>query len=239
MSAPCHRQGLPAVSRGRWAAAARRATHLSAEWRAVRLDRHGTLASGYLQGLCGFCRPCLLACRASPASPDRARPSFRCEQGGKRAVRPCSPALPGGGPSGAGPGRICADRRRFALYPYEDLQRNGPVRTGVAGVSRCRRPRFRGSHIVAAPSRGVPSPWSLPAQLFPPERRARRWARALQAWDGRMVGASHREIASVLYGHKVVRHDWYGPSDYQRTHVRRLLQTADGLIRDGWRKLLW
>lgn len=79
----------------------------------------------------------------------------------------------------------------------------------------------------------------FPRSLFPPERRARRWARALQAWDGRKAGASHREIASVLYGHKAVRHDWYGPSDYQRTHVRRLLQTADGLIRGGWRKLLW
>ena len=78
----------------------------------------------------------------------------------------------------------------------------------------------------------------FPRTLFPPEQRARRWARALQAWDGRKVGASHRDIACVLFGDKAVRTDWDGTSDYQRTQVKRLLQTANMMIGGGWRKLL-
>lgn len=78
----------------------------------------------------------------------------------------------------------------------------------------------------------------FPRTLFPPERRARRWAMALQAWDGRQTGASHRDIASVIHGRTIVRRNWLGPSDYLRTHVKRLLRTADALIDGGWRHLL-
>jgi len=78
----------------------------------------------------------------------------------------------------------------------------------------------------------------FPLTLFPPERRARRWAMALQAWDGRRTGASHREIAGVIHGDAIVRRDWLGTSDYLRTHVKRLLRTADALIGGGWRHLL-
>lgn len=78
----------------------------------------------------------------------------------------------------------------------------------------------------------------FPRTLFPPEQRARRWARALQAWDGRKAGASHRDIACALFGDKAVRSDWDGTSDYQRTQVKRLLQTANMMIGGGWRKLL-
>lgn len=78
----------------------------------------------------------------------------------------------------------------------------------------------------------------FPVTLFPPERRARRWAMALQAWDGRQAGASQRDIARVLHGDHAVHDDWNGQSDYLRTHIRRLLRTADGLIGGGWRKLL-
>lgn len=78
----------------------------------------------------------------------------------------------------------------------------------------------------------------FPRMLFPPERRARRWAMALQAWDGRQTGASHREIAIVLHGRQRVHCDWLGTSDYLRTHIKRLLRTADALIGGGWRHLL-
>jgi len=78
----------------------------------------------------------------------------------------------------------------------------------------------------------------FPATLFPPERRARRWALALQAWDGRQAGASHRDIARVIHGHAAVREAWLGKSDYMRTHIKRLLRTADALIGGGWRNLL-
>lgn len=78
----------------------------------------------------------------------------------------------------------------------------------------------------------------FPRTLFPREQRARRWARALQAWDGRKLGASHRDIACVLFGGKAVQRDWDGTSDFQRTQVKRLLKTANMMIAGGWRKLL-
>jgi hypothetical protein len=78
----------------------------------------------------------------------------------------------------------------------------------------------------------------FPVTLFPPERRARRWAMALQAWDGRQAGASHREIARVIHGEAAVQRDWLGESDYMRTHIKRLLRTANALIGGGWRYLL-
>lgn len=78
----------------------------------------------------------------------------------------------------------------------------------------------------------------FPRTLFPLERRARRWMLALQAWDGRHAGASHKEIACVIHGTALVERDWLGRSDYLRTHVKRLLRTADTLIGGGWRHLL-
>ncbi len=78
----------------------------------------------------------------------------------------------------------------------------------------------------------------FPRSLFPPERRARRWATALRAWDGRRAGANHREIACVVLGAHVVRRDWSSESDYLHTSVKRMLRTADALIGGGWRHLL-
>lgn len=78
----------------------------------------------------------------------------------------------------------------------------------------------------------------FPETLFPPERRARRWAMALQAWDGRLAGASHRDIARVIHGEATVRDHWYGKSDHMRTQIKRLLRTANALIGGGWRHLL-
>ena len=78
----------------------------------------------------------------------------------------------------------------------------------------------------------------FPRGLFPPERRAHRWAMALQAYDGIQAGASHREIAGALFSEKVVKEDWYGRSDYLRLRVQRLVRTADQLVNGGYRDLL-
>src|SRR3546814_2425929 len=66
--------------------------------------------------------------------------------------------------------------------------------------------------------------------IYPPERRARRWAMALRAHDAVGAGASHREIAAALFGEKVVKEDWCGRSDYLRLRVQRLLRMADKLV---------
>lgn len=78
----------------------------------------------------------------------------------------------------------------------------------------------------------------FPRSLYRPESRARRWAMALQAYDGRRAGASRRDIAGALFGDRMVRDDWGGRSDYLRSRVQRLLRTADGLVGGGYRTLL-
>src|SRR3546814_211453 len=78
----------------------------------------------------------------------------------------------------------------------------------------------------------------FPSGLYPPERRARRWAMALQAYDAVQAGATHREIAAALFGEKVVKEDWCGRSDYLRVRVQRLLRMADKLVNGGYRDLL-
>jgi len=78
----------------------------------------------------------------------------------------------------------------------------------------------------------------FPRGLFPPERRARRWAMALQAYDAVQAGASHRDIAAALFGEKIVKEDWKGRSDYLRLRTQRLVRTADKLVNGGYRDLL-
>ncbi|WP_136661638.1 DUF2285 domain-containing protein [Nitratireductor sp. XY-223] len=76
----------------------------------------------------------------------------------------------------------------------------------------------------------------LPLSLYPPERRAGRWAMMLRAFDGAAAGASQRDIAAVLYGERAVREDWQ--AGFLRTRVQRLLSGARTMVRGGYRKLL-
>jgi hypothetical protein len=76
----------------------------------------------------------------------------------------------------------------------------------------------------------------FPNALYHVKRRALRWKMMLQAWDGRQAGASHREIAEVLYGHQIVAEDW--SAGFLRTRVQRLLRGADGLVHGGYLDIL-
>lgn len=87
--------------------------------------------------------------------------------------------------------------------------------------------------LVAFDRRGT-----MPLGLFEKERRGARWISALRADDARRAGASHRDVAQVLYGAKRVREDWPGPSDYLRSQVRRLLRFSERMRGGGWRSLL-
>ncbi|WP_158259940.1 DUF2285 domain-containing protein [Phyllobacterium phragmitis] len=78
----------------------------------------------------------------------------------------------------------------------------------------------------------------LPRSLYRPERRGRRWAMALQAYDGARAGASQREFANALFGEQRVRED-RRKSDSLRRQVQRLILTADKLVNGGYRELLW
>lgn len=77
----------------------------------------------------------------------------------------------------------------------------------------------------------------LPVSLFPPERKACRWAMMLQAHDGMQAGASQREIAIALFGEDRVSNDWQ--ADYLRSRIQRLIRSAEKMILGGgYRTLL-
>ena len=57
--------------------------------------------------------------------------------------------------------------------------------------------------------------------------------RALQALDGAQGGASHRDIAGVLFGADAVRERWTADSEL-RAQVRHLLARGEGLMRGGY-----
>lgn len=78
----------------------------------------------------------------------------------------------------------------------------------------------------------------FPRTLFPPEPRARRWAMALQAFDGRKADASQWEIATALFGLAPEPVHWHGLSRPLRCRVQRLLHLADTLVDGGYRDML-
>jgi hypothetical protein len=74
----------------------------------------------------------------------------------------------------------------------------------------------------------VPQPVPRPAG-----RAALLHLRALQALDGWLAGARHREIAGALFGADAVRTRWTADSEL-RAQVRHLLTRAEGLMRGGY-----
>lgn len=78
----------------------------------------------------------------------------------------------------------------------------------------------------------------FPRFLFPVETRAVKWARALQAYDGMLAGASQREIAVALMGEAFVREEWNGRSDFLRARVQRMLQYGRKMVNGGYKAIL-
>lgn len=78
----------------------------------------------------------------------------------------------------------------------------------------------------------------LPSQLFPVEPRGGRLRLVLQALDGRLNGASHREIAEALLGRARVDADWSDPRGHLRDHVRRAVSRGYALMNGGYRQFL-
>ncbi len=60
----------------------------------------------------------------------------------------------------------------------------------------------------------------------------------LRVHDAVVDGASHREIASVLFGETRVAADWNGRSDSLRSCVRRLVRGARSMASGEYRSLL-
>jgi hypothetical protein len=53
-----------------------------------------------------------------------------------------------------------------------------------------------------------------------------------------VAGASHREIAAVIFSPKLVADEWNGRSDFLRLRVQRLLRYGRDMVAGGYRKLL-
>lgn len=69
---------------------------------------------------------------------------------------------------------------------------------------------------------------------FPPEPRGQRLALVLQALDGRLAGASHREVAAVLFGRSRVESNWTDPGNYLRDRTRRAIRRGWALMSGGY-----
>lgn len=78
----------------------------------------------------------------------------------------------------------------------------------------------------------------LPKTLFLPEARGRRLRFVLQALDGSLDGASHRDIAEALIGGPRVQTDWTDPRDHLRDHIRRAVHRGRALTNGGYRDFL-
>lgn len=70
-----------------------------------------------------------------------------------------------------------------------------------------------------------------------PGRTSMLHMRTLQALDGKLAGASQRDVAEVLFGITTVAERWYDDSDL-RAQVRRLIRRGQTLMGGEYRRLL-
>jgi Uncharacterized conserved protein (DUF2285) len=61
---------------------------------------------------------------------------------------------------------------------------------------------------------------------------------ALIAFDGRVAGASHREVAEVIVGHKRVREEWSARGGWLKGRMGRALAIGQALCGGGHRKYI-
>lgn len=75
-------------------------------------------------------------------------------------------------------------------------------------------------------------------ELYPRDRRVERWILALRVHDALAAGASHRDIAHVLFDADLETLTSRGSSDFVRSRVRRLVTEARRLAGGGYRALM-
>lgn len=61
---------------------------------------------------------------------------------------------------------------------------------------------------------------------------------SLRVLDGRLAGASYREIAVALFGPDRVDKDWNAPGEHLKNRIRRAAQSGAILMQGGYRALL-
>lgn len=105
-------------------------------------------------------------------------------------------------------------------YALSGIATLGPVLTTLRRLSRLYR-------------RGGFAPPSSPQMAT-----HARLVLALRAYDGLRSGASHRDVAEVLYGVERVEAELNGGSDSLKSRVRRLAKLTRSMASGGWRDLL-
>lgn len=78
----------------------------------------------------------------------------------------------------------------------------------------------------------------ISASHFPSDPRARRLGVVLQALDGSLAGATHRQIAGAQFGQHRVERDWSDPRGHLRDQVRRAIRRGRYLMEGGYRQFL-
>lgn len=71
-----------------------------------------------------------------------------------------------------------------------------------------------------------------------PNSRSQRLNTALRVLDGRLAGASYRDIAVALFGRDRVKEDWNATGDHLKNRIRRAARRGAILMQGGFRALL-
>lgn len=79
---------------------------------------------------------------------------------------------------------------------------------------------------------------TLTRKWLAPNHRSQRLPTALRVLDGRLVGASYRDIAVTLFGFDRVNEDWNAAGDHLKNRIRRAAQRGAALMLGGYRALL-
>jgi len=82
-----------------------------------------------------------------------------------------------------------------------------------------------------------PTPRTSRRSASRPTRLALTHMRALQAVDGTLEGASHRDIGEVIFGSEAMMTRWHADSEL-RAQVRHLIRRGRALMDGGYRTLL-
>lgn len=79
---------------------------------------------------------------------------------------------------------------------------------------------------------------TLRQKQLTPDLQSQKLRTALRTLDGRLAGASYRDIAIALFGRDRVKDDWNTSGDHLKNRIRRAVQRGTFLMERGYRVLL-
>ena len=95
------------------------------------------------------------------------------------------------------------------------------------------------SHLRSAEHfSGLINGMSVPSNSLLRDSKSQRLGVILRILDGRLAGASYREIAIVLFGRNRVECDWDQSDNHLKNRIRRAAQRGKFLMEGGYRNFL-